>query len=134
MEQEKPQDLDIFEQAKREGLRLFPDDPKGAELVQKNILMQLSEEEENSLLQMIQKKQYSPDVLELFKRSREHDPLFSLVEVNHGVHVHVSPDVGGGTNDVDVRSWKMQRDTDVRRNERWRARSRSYSFFSRQYP
>ena len=94
MKQENFKNPEIAEQANREGLRIFPDDQIGAELITKNILGQLTEEEEENLMRLIQEKQYSPEINELFKKSREHDPAISLVEVNHGAHVHVSPEGG----------------------------------------
>lgn len=84
---------DLFEKAESEGLRVFPDNPIGAALVKKSFLEEpMTEEEENTLMDLIQKKQYDPEVLELFKRSREHDPLSALVEVNNGTTLHVSPE------------------------------------------
>ncbi|MFA6494231.1 MAG: hypothetical protein WCT49_04235 [Candidatus Paceibacterota bacterium] len=91
MEQLNSQGLDM-EQARQEGVRIFPDDPIGAELVSKNILGQLTEDEEENLMRLIQEKQYSPEVNELFSRAKEHDPQVSLVEVNHGTRVRIPED------------------------------------------
>ena len=69
MEQNIGEEYSIEEKATREGSRIFPDNPEGANLVTKSILGSLSEEEESELTTLIEEKQYSPSVIELFKKS-----------------------------------------------------------------
>ena len=89
MEQNIGEEYSIEEKATREGSRIFPDNPEGANLVTKSILGSLSEEEESELTTLIEEKQYSPSVIELFKKSEQHDPSISRVEVNHGGNIRV---------------------------------------------
>ncbi len=93
MEQESFIKSDILKKAVVEGLRVFPDNPLGSALVKKSVLNEpMTEEEENTLMDLVHEKQYDTRVLELFKKSKEHDSFSSLVEVNKGMTLHVLPE------------------------------------------
>ncbi|MFA6436808.1 MAG: hypothetical protein WC242_01645 [Candidatus Paceibacterota bacterium] len=81
------------EKAELMGLRIFPDDPRGAELCKKEALGLINEEERRELNRLRQlktrKEKFSPEVQRLFEKTEANDPDVEEVRMNNGKLIEV---------------------------------------------
>lgn len=88
-------DITPKEDAELIGLRVFPDDPRGAELKKKEVLGSITQEEKAELVRLNQldtrRKNYSPEVIGLWERVEANDPNVVKVDMDSGSSVEVQP-------------------------------------------
>ena len=79
------------EEAELQGILAFPDNPRAAKLLKRDVLGQTTEEEKEELRKYFQRKQFSPEINALWDRVEAGDPNVELVEMSQGGAVEVTP-------------------------------------------
>jgi len=83
-------ELSREEAAELQGYLAFPDNPRGANLLMKDVLEQTSEEEKTELRKHFQRKRFSPEVNALLDRVEANDSNVEQVAMSQGKTVEVS--------------------------------------------
>jgi len=78
------------EAAELQGIFAFPDNPRGASLLMRDVLDQTTEEEKTELRKHFQRKQFSPEVNALWDKVEARDPNVEQVAMSQGKAVEVS--------------------------------------------
>ena len=84
------QELSREEAAELQGIFAFPENPRGASLLMRDVLEQTSEEEKKELRKHFQRKQFSPEVNTLWDRVEAGDPNVEQVAMSQGKAIEVS--------------------------------------------
>lgn len=79
------------EAAELHGILTFPDDPRAAELLSKDVLGQTSKEEKKELGKYSRLQQFSPEVNALWDKVEAGDPNVEQVTMSQGKAIEVSP-------------------------------------------
>jgi len=88
--QREGQELSREEAAELQGIFAFPDNPRGANLLTRDVLAQTTEEEKTELRKHFQRKQFSPEVNALWDKVEAGDPNVEQVAMSQGKAVEVS--------------------------------------------
>lgn len=82
--------LNEEEAAELQGILNFPDNPRGASLLMRDFLGQTTEEEKIELRKHSQRKQFTPEVNDLFDKVEANDPDIEQVSMSQGKAIEVS--------------------------------------------
>ena len=88
--QQEGQELTREEAAELQGIFAFPDNPRGADLLMRDVLEKTTEEEKTELRKHFQRKQFSPEVNALWDKVEAGDPNVEQVAMSQGKAVEVS--------------------------------------------
>lgn len=88
--QREGQELTREEAAELQGIFAFPDNPRGADLLMRDVLEKTTEEEKTELRKHFQRKQFSPEVNALWDRVEAGDPNVEQVAMSQGKAIEVS--------------------------------------------
>lgn len=88
--QREGQELSREEAAELQGIFAFSDNPRGANLLMRDVLAQTTEEEKAELRKHFQRKQFSPEVNALWDKVEAGDPNVEQVAMSQGKAIEVS--------------------------------------------
>ena len=88
--QREGQELSREEAAELQGIFAFPDNPRGASLLMRDVLEQTNEEEKTELRKHFQRKQFSPEVNALWDKVEAGDPNVEQVAMSQGKAIKIS--------------------------------------------